>query len=82
MSSNLVSGMFQRLDKLNKYAFASVCICGEDNNMIITGVWIMRGQEVAFDVSCFLLSTGIETIYIYYINFFVRLLEVTINPFW
>ena len=50
MSSNLVSGMFQHLDKLNKYALASVCICGKDHNNIITGVWILRGQEFAFEV--------------------------------
>ena len=51
MSSNLVSGMFQRLDKLRKTAFASVLIIGEDNNNEISGVWVMRGQELAFDVS-------------------------------
>ena len=50
MTSNLVSGMFQRLDKLNKYALASVCICGKDNDNIITGVWILRGQKLAFEV--------------------------------
>merc|ERR1711902_45241 len=32
MSCNLIGGMFQRLDKLNKNAFASVCLFGEDNN--------------------------------------------------
>ena len=51
MSSNLVSGMFQRLDKLRKTAFASMLIIGEDNNNEISGVWVMRGQELAFDVS-------------------------------
>ena len=51
MSSNLVSGMLQRLDKLNKNAFASVCIMGVDNNNTISGIWIMRGQELAFNVS-------------------------------
>ena len=50
MSSNLVSGMFQRLDKLNKNAFASVVICGKENETIILGIWIMRGQELAFSV--------------------------------
>ncbi len=49
--SNLASGMCQRLDKLHKYAFASILICGEDNNAMITGVWIMRGQKLAFEVS-------------------------------
>jgi len=51
MSSNLVSGMLQRIDKLRKTAFASILIIGEDNNNEISGIWIMRGQELAFDVS-------------------------------
>ncbi len=50
MSSNLVSGMFQRLDKMRKYAFASVLILGEDNNNSISGIWVMRGQQLAFEV--------------------------------
>lgn len=51
MTSNLVSGMFQRLDKLRKYAFASVLILGENNNNQVEGIWVLRGQELAFDVS-------------------------------
>ena len=51
MSSNLVSGMLQRIDKLRKTAFASILILGEDKNNEISGIWIMRGQELAFDVS-------------------------------
>ena len=51
MTSNLVSGMFQRLDKLRKYAFASVLILGENNNNQIEGIWVLRGQELAFGVS-------------------------------
>ena len=51
MSSNLVSGMLQRIDKLRKTAFASVLIIGEDGNNRIEGVWVMRGQELAFSVS-------------------------------
>ena len=51
MTSNLVSGMLQRIEKLRKYAFASVLIIGEDNNNVIEGVWVLRGQELAFDVS-------------------------------
>ena len=47
MVSNLVSGMMQRIEKLRKYAFASVLILGEDNNAAIEGVWVMRGQELA-----------------------------------
>lgn len=51
MTSNLVSGMFQRLDKLRKNAFASMLILGEDNNNCIEGIWVLRGQELAFMVS-------------------------------
>lgn len=45
------AGMFQRLDKLRKNAFASVGVFGEDNNNNISGVWVWRGQELAFPVS-------------------------------
>ena len=51
MSSNLVSGMLQRIDKLRKTAFASMLIIGEDGNNRIEGVWVMRGQQLAFSVS-------------------------------
>lgn len=50
---NLVSGFFQRLDKLRKHAFASMCVFGEDNKNTIAGVWIWRGQELAFQVKNF-----------------------------
>ena len=39
MTCNLVSGMFQRLDKLRKNAFGSMCVFGENNNNTIAGVW-------------------------------------------
>lgn len=51
MSSNLISGMFQRIDKLRKTAFASVLVIGEDKNNRIEGIWVMRGQQLAFSVS-------------------------------
>jgi hypothetical protein len=51
MSCNLVGGMFQRLDKLHKHAFASVIIFGEDNSSSISGVWLFRGQQLAFEVN-------------------------------
>ncbi|XP_026731187.1 elongation factor 1-gamma [Trichoplusia ni] len=51
MSCNLITGMFQRLDKMRKQAFASVCLFGEDNNSSISGVWVWRGQELAFPLS-------------------------------
>lgn len=51
MSCNLISGMYQRLDKMRKQAFASCCLFGEDNNSTISGVWVWRGHELAFPLS-------------------------------
>jgi len=51
MACNLVSGMFQRLDKLRKNALASVCVFGEDGDVSISGVWMFRGQQCAFDLN-------------------------------
>ncbi|MCL4140967.1 UNVERIFIED_CONTAM: hypothetical protein GTU68_036290 [Idotea baltica] len=51
MTCNLVGGMFQRLDKLRKNAFASMGIFGEDGANNISGVWIWRGHELAFPLS-------------------------------
>ena len=51
MSCNLIGGMFQRLDKMRKQAFASCCLFGEDNNSTISGVWVWRGQDLAFELS-------------------------------
>ena len=51
MSCNLMGGMFQRLDKLNKNAFASACVFGENNNNSISAIWVFKGQELAFDLN-------------------------------
>jgi elongation factor 1-gamma len=51
MSSNLVGGFFQRLDRARKYAFGSVCILGEDKNNCIAGIFIFRGDSVPFEVT-------------------------------
>ena len=48
---NLVSGFFQRLDKLRKNSFGSMCVFGEDHNNTITGIWFWRGHELAFELS-------------------------------
>jgi len=48
MTCNLVGGMFQRLEKLRKNAFASVCVFGKDNDNTISGVWVWRGHDLAF----------------------------------
>jgi nucleoside diphosphate kinase len=50
-SENLITGMYQRLDKLNKNAFASVGLFGKSRNSQIQGIWIWRGSELAFKLS-------------------------------
>lgn len=42
--------MFQRLDKMRKQAFASVCLFGENDNSSISGIWVWRGHKLAFEV--------------------------------
>uniref|UniRef100_A0A672MEN1 Elongation factor 1-gamma n=1 Tax=Sinocyclocheilus grahami TaxID=75366 RepID=A0A672MEN1_SINGR len=51
MSCNLITGMFQRLDKLRKNAFASSILFGANNDSCISGIWVFRGQELAFTLS-------------------------------
>merc|ERR1712179_666659 len=50
MSCNLIGGMFQRLDKLNKNAFASVCLFGQNNDSTISGIWVFKGHQLAFEL--------------------------------
>jgi len=51
MSCNLITGMFQRLDKMRKNSFASSCLFGTDNDSTISSIWIWRGNELAFKLS-------------------------------
>lgn len=51
MSCNLISGMFQRLDRMRKNAFSSVILFGDDNNSSISGIWVWKGQELAFPLA-------------------------------
>merc|ERR1712183_571486 len=51
MTCNLIGGMFQRVDKLRKNAFASMCVFGEDNANNISGIWVWRGHELVFPLS-------------------------------
>merc|ERR1711931_383933 len=51
MTCNLVGGMFQRVDKLRKNAFASVCVFGEDNKNNISGIWVWKGHELCFPLN-------------------------------
>jgi len=49
---NLVSGMFQRLDRMRKHAFGSMIVFGESKpENAISGVWIWRSHELAFTLS-------------------------------
>merc|ERR1712107_613614 len=50
MSCNLVGGMFQRLEKMKKNAFASAILFGENNNSSISGICVWKGQDLAFDL--------------------------------
>jgi len=50
-SENLITGMFQRLDKLNKNAFASVGVFGKSRDAQIQGIWVWRGKDLAFPLS-------------------------------
>jgi elongation factor 1-gamma len=51
MSSNLVGGFFQRLERVRKYAFGSMLVLGENNDNEIYGYFVIRGQEVPFEVT-------------------------------
>ncbi|XP_032872093.1 elongation factor 1-gamma [Amblyraja radiata] len=51
MSCNLMGGMFQRLDRLRKNAFASTALFGGNNDSSISGIWVFRGQELVFPLS-------------------------------
>ncbi len=46
MTSNLVSGFLQRMDKLRKYGFGSMLIFGEEPKLEIGGCWLFRGTEL------------------------------------
>lgn len=75
MACNLVGGMFQRLEKLHKTAFASVCVFGKDGDVSISGIWICRTQELAFRVGvkhsrCDMFSTTNLFFVLLYIVFF------------
>jgi elongation factor 1-gamma len=50
MTVNLVNGMFQRIEKMRKNAFGSMCVFGENRNCQIGGVWFWKGHELAFEL--------------------------------
>ncbi|KAI5803214.1 hypothetical protein EDC01DRAFT_628006 [Geopyxis carbonaria] len=53
MSSNLIGGFFNRLEASRKYIFGCLSVYGESNNSIISGAFLVRGQEAlpAFEVA-------------------------------
>jgi len=51
MASNLIRGMFQRLDKMRKHSFGSVAVLQDTDKLEISGVWFWKGQDLAFNLS-------------------------------
>lgn len=51
MSSNLIGGLFARLEASRKYLFGSVGVLGKSNDSVITGVMITRGQDIVHTMS-------------------------------
>ncbi|KAI8368695.1 hypothetical protein BD560DRAFT_398457 [Blakeslea trispora] len=50
MSNNLIGGFYARLERAHKYAFASMIVRGTNNNNTISGYFVIRGQEVPFEI--------------------------------
>lgn len=44
--SNLLEGFIQRLEGFKKYSFGKVCMLGEEPNLEIMGVLLIRGQVI------------------------------------
>jgi len=53
MTSNLIGGFFNRLEGSRKHLFGAMSVYGEANASIVTGAFLVRGQESlpAFDVA-------------------------------
>ena len=53
MSSNLIGGFFARLEASRKYIFGCASVYGQNNDSVIQGAFVVRGQEAmpAFDVA-------------------------------
>jgi elongation factor 1-gamma len=50
MSNNLIGGFYARLERAHKYAFGSMIVRGENNKNTISGYFVIRGQEVPFEI--------------------------------
>ncbi|KAI5806573.1 elongation factor EF-1 gamma subunit [Peziza echinospora] len=53
MTSNLIGGFFNRLEASRKHLFGALSVYGEANNSVVTGAFLVRGQDElpAFDVA-------------------------------
>ena len=45
MSNNLIGGFFNRLEGVKKYSFGSMGVLGTDNDSLIWGAFVVRGQD-------------------------------------
>lgn len=63
---------------MRKQAFASVCLFGKDDDSTISGVWVWRGQKLAFEVSLY------RFIYFYIVlyNNYGKSQENYLSPIW
>ena len=43
---NLLEGFLQRLDNFRKHAFGKMCMLGEEPNLEIAGILLIRGQVI------------------------------------
>ncbi|KAJ1993434.1 hypothetical protein H4R33_000689 [Dimargaris cristalligena] len=50
MSNNQIGGFFARLERARKYAFGSLLVLGTDNDNEISGYFVVRGQEVPYEI--------------------------------
>ncbi|KAG2186113.1 hypothetical protein INT43_002551 [Umbelopsis isabellina] len=50
MSNNLIGGFYARLERAHKYAFGSMIVRGTNNNNSISGYWVIRGQEIPYEI--------------------------------
>ena len=46
ITNNLMNGFISRAEHPNKYTFGRHCVLGEEPNLQIIGVWLVRGQEI------------------------------------
>ena len=46
VTNNMLTGFLSRAEHINKIAFARMGVFGEEPNLEITGVWLLRGTEI------------------------------------